>query len=271
MKKNLILIVLIFILSIVIIGCQKAITPTPSLPPVTNPTAPISSNGCPTTWKTVIRTVYSGIAENWEEAKGFYNFYTNADPYDFKINITFDKPFTLLDYSPSNWKVYVKRYVPFIYGPYSLEGIYYHTSLTDPAKMALEGKVHSVEVNGKNIILNVRLYEIPLHNFYLLDGDSRFEWSYRGLICNVDNYKNYIYGANLNTMVKNLDLMGNYFRESALKYADVVYWKYIGNTLFMDETGNICNDFCGASDEECCELPVCETCVNNCPLGSNCQ
>ncbi|NSW76540.1 MAG: hypothetical protein HPY68_07165 [Candidatus Atribacteria bacterium] len=245
MKKNLwfVFVALAMVAIFTVAGCTPSTpTPSPTATPTVAPTV-APDTACPKVVSTVVSKAYS--------VGGSYNF---------KIVITFDEPVELSACAedPANWTVTVSNSKRDYYAPGA-----------DP----ISADVVDVEADGKKVVLYASVYENVSYDVIYYDGNGNlgrdtFKYEFPGLICSEADAEAYATGyeegegwSDSNVVVSS--------SVSAPTVADVVSWKLTGGCFIYDELGNGC---CSFSGEDCCLEPVCEECVEECPLGSGiCQ
>ena len=261
MKKNLWILLAIsaLIAMLVIAGCAPKPSPTPTPTAEPTPTAPPADTKCPEVVSTDVYKYYGSTSCNdWlpttQEA-----IYSNCDCTEFtgvepvypltsglfKIVITFDENIDPLMssclYNPGNWTFKVKN----------------------PDRIRIndvEVEALGVEINGKQVIVTAAAhesgtntlhpdYQTTLVNYYL----------FCGLICSTEDAKQY-------AAVVNGPYNGWAFGWPTPSIADEVSWELSSTCVVADELGNWC---CGYEGSDCCVAPVCEECVEPCPIGSS--
>jgi hypothetical protein len=279
MKKNLwvLLALSALIAMFVIAGCAPKPTPSPTPTPTASPTVPPADTACPEVVSTDVYKFYgsysdySGCAVHCNGWLPSTNdaIYTNCDciverdvelvkPLNsplFKIVITFNENIDPLMSSclinPTNWYVKVSN----------AERIVKNLD-NDSSNTIQDGvTVLGVEINGKQVIVTAEVHEAGINTVYPAYGGETLSNPYLfcGLICSPTDATQY-------AKVVNGPFNGWSFGWPTPKIADEVYWKLSSSCVVSDELGNFC---CGYDGSDCCVEPICEECVEPCPLGSS--
>ena len=265
MKKNLwfVFVALAMVAIFTVAGCRPMTPSTPTPTPTATPAPTVAPDkACPK----VVSTVASKI-------------YEAGRPGAFKIVITFDEPITSACIeNPANWEVYVKNSGRIGSDFKSTNGRKVSVSSisisNDYKKVTLKAAVE--ESFTYTVIYSVYNNATGQFTDYGLQITKTFD----GLICSEGDAKTYVEPAD--TKAEDAAVAGppynlpydprNYVKSrslpSAPTAADVVIWK-LKNCVVCDDLNNCCCDYSGS---DCCLEPVCEECVEGCPLGGGiCQ
>lgn len=235
MKKNLwfVFVALAMVAIFTVAGCTPS-TPTPS--PTATPTA-APTVAPDTTPPDVVSTVVSKVY--------------GANNYNFKITITFSEPIESgCIEDPGNWTVAVSNSKRQDTNKPSVS--VYDVSLSSDAKKAIVlAKVTQTVVYSATYMINGAIE--------VVSGNKIFD----GLICSTQDAENY---AKLPTLPTGAVVIASSPDEPTV--ADTVSWSF-KNCVIQDEFGN---PVCNLEGKDCCEEPVCESCVEECELGGGiCQ
>ncbi|MGQ9473159.1 MAG: hypothetical protein ACUVQZ_06890 [Candidatus Caldatribacteriaceae bacterium] len=176
------------------------------------------------------RVVSTVASKAYDAANGDYNF---------KVVITFDEPVELsaCAENPSNWNVTVKN--------------------RERIDNEIDADVVDVSVDGKKVILKAYVSEPVSGSVYVIGvGYVNYEGTFKGLICSEDDADRY-------GKLDNVSPYGDLGAVDPPTVADEVKWS-LNDCFIFDELGN---GSCSYSGSDCCLEPVCEECVEGCPLG----
>jgi len=265
-KKNLwfVFVALAMVAIFTVAGCRPMTPSTPTPTPTATPTPTVAPDkACPK----VVSTVASKAYTNVDGTKAF------------QVVITFDEPITSTCIeNPANWEVYVKN----------SGRIDSDFKSTNGKKVSVPPSI-SISNDYKKVTLKASVEESLTYTvvYSVYDnGTGRFtEYGlqitkpFNGLICSEGDAKTYVEPDTKKEDAEALRAIGvtgyhplNYVKSrslpSAPTAADVVIWK-LKNCVVCDDLNNCCCDYSGS---DCCLEPVCETCVEGCPLGGGiCQ
>ncbi len=215
-------------LSILSIFTVVGCKPTTPGTPSPSPSPTVAPTPVPdTSCPKVVSTVVS---------KAYDNTYGDAA---FEIVITFDEAVDLSACAEnvSNWTVTVKN--------------------SRRQDSDIGATVYSIKADGKKVILKANVTETVSGTVYVIGvGEVSYRGTFSGLICSEEDAKKY---GKLDTVSPYGDLGA----VDAPTVADSVEWELDGCFIF-DELSNGC---CKYSGEDCCLEPVCEECVEECPIG----
>ncbi len=213
-------------------GCKPTTpsTPTPTATPTATPTV-APDKACPKVVSTVVSKIYDA-----------------NNPGAFKIVITFDEPIESdCIENPDNWAITVSN--------------------SGRQDTKLSATPYDVEISGKKLIVKATVEENVTYSAVYIggtNGSASKVKTFYGLICNTEDAENYAdYKEVLNIPTGAAVISSSPAKPTV---ADVVSWELNGCFIY-DELGNGC---CTYSGEDCCLEPICETCVEECPLGT-CQ
>jgi len=262
-KKNLwfVFVALAMVAIFTVAGCKPTTPPTPTATPTATPAPTVAPDkACPK----VVSTVASKA-------------YTNNDGNKaFQVVITFDEPITSTCIeNPANWEVYVKNSGRIGSDFKSTNGKKVSVSSisisNDYKKVTLKAAVQ--ESFTYTVIYSVYNNSNGLFADYSLQVPKTFD----GLICSEGDAKTYVEidtkaedaaVAKQGIVPHSLNYVKSRSLPSAPTAADVVIWK-LKNCVVCDDLNNCCCDYSGS---DCCLEPVCEECVEECPLGGGiCQ
>jgi hypothetical protein len=264
-KKNLwfVFVALAMVAIFTVAGCKPTTPTTPTPTPTATPAPTVAPDkACPK----VVSTVASKAYANDVGTKAF------------QVVITFDEPITSTCIeNPANWEVYVKNSGRIGSDFKSTNGRKVSVSSisisNDYKKVTLKAAV------DESFTYTV-VYMVYNDNTGIFDEVSVFAISktFNGLICSEGDAKTYVEPDTKAEDSKAGEIEGieysslNYVESrslpSAPTAADVVIWK-LKNCVVCDDLNNCCCDYSGS---DCCLEPVCEECVEACPLGGGiCQ
>jgi hypothetical protein len=247
MKKSLwlLLVVAALIAVFAVAGCMQGTTPeeeTTTPPPTTTP----ADTACPQVVSTTVSKLYS----------------TDEGYKQFQIKITFDEEISPASciYDPANWYIKIENSIPWVLDD-DVDGVYNDAAGTYARKLDTAGKSGyknaitiksvSISTDKKSIIVKASVTD----DWQALnDGDKD---PFEGIICGLADIDRFL---NSEDIAKTKDYAKN---SSATYYADKISWQITGCAI-ADVPGNVC---CTFSGNDCCDEPVCETCVEYCPLG----
>lgn len=247
MKKSLwlLLVVAALIAVFAVAGCMQGTTPSEeeeTPPPTTTP----ADTACPQVVSTTVSKLYSAQ----------YGYQ------QFQIKITFDEeiyPASCV-YDPANWYIKIENSIPWVLDS-DIDGIYDDGAGTYTRKLDTAGKsgytkaitINSISISTdkKSIIVKASVTDDWRSNN---DGDND---PFEGLICSLADINRFL---NSEDKADDEDYAKN---SSATYYADKISWQLTGCAI-ADVVPNVC---CTFSGNDCCDEPVCETCVEYCPLG----
>lgn len=262
MKKNLwvLLALSALIAMFVIAGCAPKPSPTPTPTPTTSPTTPPADADCPEVVSTDVYKYYGDYC-NICESNGITvenSIYTNCLEEGasslFKIVITFDENIDpLLSsclFNPANWYVEVAN-------PDRVDDDSLNTD--DGGVLVLDA-----EINGKQVIVTAEVVEFST-NTINPNGPSGetvdIPFAFCGLICSTTDAVSY--RETVNDIYDGYPYVGVWPTPDV---ADEIYWELDESCIVADELGNYC---CGYDGYDCCVEPICEECIEPCPLGSS--
>jgi len=239
-KKNLwfVFVALAMVAIFTVAGCKPTTPTTPTPTPTATPAPTVAPDtACPK----VVSTVVSKIYDYGVDGKPILGA--------FKIVITFDEPIESdCVENPDNWTITVSN--------------------SGRQTKELDATPYEVTIDGKKLIVKATVEEEVTYSAVYIGATSgsatKDNVPFYGLICNTADADDYADGGLTNppgTVVISSS-------PAAPTVADVVKWELNGCFIY-DELGNGCCTFSGS---DCCLEPVCETCVEECPLGSStCQ
>lgn len=263
MKKNLwfVFVALAMVAIFTVAGCRPMTPSTPTPTPTATPAPTVAPDkACPK----VVSTVASKAYTNVDGTKAF------------QVVITFDEPITSTCIeNPANWEVYVKNSGRIGSDFKSTNGKKVSVSSisisNDYKKVTLKSAVQ--ESLTYTVVYSVYSRVYGTFTDYGLQITKTFD----GLICSEGDAKTYVEpdtkaedaaAAARGINYEPLNYVKSRSLPSAPTAADVVIWK-LKNCVVCDDLNNCCCDYSGS---DCCLEPVCETCVEGCPLGGGiCQ
>jgi hypothetical protein len=267
MKKNVLIFLVLSALSamIVITGCapKPELTPTPTAEPT--PTAPPADVDCPEVVSTEVYKYYGSVCDPCIQFIRPTNEINNTNqaiicgegetPF-FKIIITFNENIDSLMssciYNPSNWTITVKNQDRIV-----------DEISSDIFKISLPFiEILDVEIDGKTVVVIAEIMEFG-ENAIKIDPETTeyVPYNFCGLICNTTDAEAYCEAVNGG--FEGFPYVGVI---PTPDIADEVFWELDTSCIIADEMGNYC---CGLEGSDCCVEPICEECVEPCPLGSS--
>jgi len=234
-KKNLwfVFVALAMVAIFTVAGCKPTTPPTPTATPTATPAPTVAPDtACPKVVSTVVSKIYDA-----------------NNPGAFKIVITFDEPIESdCVENPDNWTITVSN--------------------SGRQDDELEATPYEVTIDGKKLIVKATVKEEVDYSVVYIGATSgsltKNDVLFYGLICNTADADDYADGDL--TIPDGTVVISS--SPAAPTVADVVKWELNGCFIY-DELGNGCCTFSGS---DCCLEPVCEECVEECPLGSSiCQ